>query len=109
MDVNQPDPQETGAVLDKPPQTGKKLERAATRRTRDGRAKKIILIGSVASFLEFFGLSIAGGQFTGTQARDTQAATETPAVISSDHHHGDDEHGGTTSINGLPQIRTRTS
>lgn len=108
MDTNQPDPEETGSKPDLSPRTEEKLERAATRRTRDRRAKKVILIGSVASFLGFFGLSIAGSQFTGAQAIDTQATgTETPAVISSGHHHDDD--GGTTSVNGLPQIRTRTS
>jgi hypothetical protein len=111
MDAYQPGPDETGQVPDRSQRAGKKLERSATRRARDGRAKKVILIGSVASFLGFFGLSIAGGQFTGTQATDTQAtAIETPAVISSDHHHDDDEqHHGTTIVNGQQQIRTRTS
>ncbi len=84
---------------------GKKLERAAKRQERETRAKRIILIGSLASFLGFFGLSVAAQPFTSTQATDTQAPAAAPS------HHDDDEHEARAFFNNNngAQIRTRTS
>ncbi len=88
---------------DESPRAGKKLERAAKRRERETRAKRIILAGSLASFLGFFGLSMAAEPFTSIQTADAQA----PAVTAG--HHDDDEGHGSAFVNGQPQIRTRTS
>lgn len=85
-------------------QTEKKLERATKRRERGTRTKRMILVGSLASFLGFFGLSMAAEPFTGTQTGDTQP----PAIVApSDHDEDEDE--GPAFFNGQPQIRTRTS
>lgn len=89
---------------DESPRAGKKLERAAKRRERETRAKRIILVGSLASFLGFFGLSMAAEPFTSTQTADIQA----PAMVTSSDH-DDDEDEGPAFLNGQPQIRTRTS
>lgn len=85
---------------------GKKLERATKRREQETRAKRLILIGSLASFLGFFGLSVAAQPFTGAQATDTQA----PALAAPSHHddHDDEDHGQ-AFFNSGAQIRTRTS
>lgn len=86
------------------PRADKKQERSIKRRERETRAKRIILAGSVVSFLGFLGLSVAAQPFTSVQPTDTQ----TPALVTSGHH-DDDEHEERAFINGQPQIRTRTS
>jgi hypothetical protein len=83
---------------------GKKLERATKRQERETRAKRIILIGSLASFLGFFGLSVAAQPFTATQATNSPA----PAMVASSHHDDDEHEARALFINGA-QIRTRTS
>lgn len=85
---------------------GKKLERAAKRQERETRAKRIILIGSLASFLGFFGLSVAAQPFSGAQVTGTQAPAS--AAPSHDDDDDDEDHGPALFTNGA-QIRTRTS
>jgi hypothetical protein len=68
------------------------------------RLKRLILIGAFASFLGFFGLTVAfdyQGQHS-TQVQQVTSSVNLRSLISDD----DDDNGGSVTA---PQIRTRTS
>lgn len=87
---------------DRPQSTNLRAAHALSDATGQGaRLKRLILIGAFASFLSFFGLTVAFDY----QGQQTQQVQQSSSVASIRTLIGDDNGGAAPA----PQIRTRTS